>query len=139
MQLQRRNLAPSEIDHELVWLLVSLATFLGLSVWLAAHLPTPQCVFHSLTGRPCLTCGATRSAWQLFHGHFIASFFLNPLAFLTYVTVAIFDIYAIVILITRAPRLRFANFTPVEIAVTRSIAIALILGNWLYLLIVRPF
>ena len=139
MQLQRRRLAPSEIDHELLWLIISLATSLGLSAWLAARLPTPQCVFHSITGHPCVTCGATRAAWQLFHGHFATSFFLNPLAFTVYIAFALFDLYAILVLVTGARRLRFANFTSGERALGRSAAVALLLGNWLYLVVARPF
>ena len=139
MQLHWRKPKSAEIDHEFLWLFVSLGTFLGLSVWWTAHLPTPQCVFRSLTGRPCVTCGATRAAWQFLHGHFAASFFLNPLAFLAYLSVLIFDLYAIAIFVTRAPRLRLANFTPTEKAFARCIVIALLVGNWLYLLIARPF
>ena len=103
MQLYRHQITAQEIDHELIWLLVSLGTFLGLALWFAARLPTPQCVFHALTGLPCVTCGATRSAFQFLHGHFVASLFFNPLAFLAYCSVTIFDLYAIVVLITRAP------------------------------------
>ena len=78
MQLYRHQITAQEIDHELIWLLVSLGTFLGLALWLAARLPTPQCVFHTLTGLPCVTCGATRSAFQFLHGHFVASLFSIP-------------------------------------------------------------
>ena len=37
--------AAEEIDHELVWLLVSLGTFFGLTLWFATRLPMPKCVF----------------------------------------------------------------------------------------------
>ena len=139
MQLHWRKPTSPEIDHELLWLCVSLGAFLGLSVWLTAHLPTPQCVFHSLTGLPCVTCGATRAAWQFLHGHFAASFFLNPLAFLAYSSIGIFDLYATAILATRAPRLRLANLTAAEKFFARSAVAALLVGNWLYLVIARPF
>lgn len=139
MQLHWRKPMPPEIDHELLWLFVSLGTFFSLVAWLTAHLPTPPCVFRSLTGLPCVTCGATRAAWRFLHGHFDTSFFLNPLAFLACLSVAIFDLYAIAVLVTRAPRFRLANFTPTEKLFARSAVIALIVGNWLYLLIARPF
>ena len=70
MQLYRHQITAQEIDHELIWLLVSLGTLLGFALWFAARLPMPQCVFHTLTGLPCVTCGATRSAFQFLHGHF---------------------------------------------------------------------
>lgn len=139
MQPCRLPLAPEETDHELVWLVVSLGGFLGLVVWLAARLPTPGCPFHSLTGLPCLTCGATRSAYQFLHGHFVASFLFNPLAFVAYCGLILFDIYALVVLITRSSRLRFGNFSPNEKLLLRWAAGVLLAGNWIYLLTARPF
>ena len=139
MQPYRHQIAPREIDHELVWLLVSSGTFLGLGLWLNAGLPTPQCAFHTLTGLPCVTCGATRSVFQFLHGHFAASLFLNPLAFFVYGGIAIFDLYAIIVLVTGRSRLRFGNFSRTEKVFVRGIVIALLAGNWLYLLTARPF
>lgn len=139
MQPYRRPLAPQEIDHELVWLVASLGGFLGLAVWFAARLPTPHCIFHSLTGLPCLTCGATRSAYQFFHGHLVASFLFNPLAFVAYCAVIVFDLYALVILVTRTPRLRFGKFSRIEKLLARAAVIVLLAANWIYLLTARPF
>src|SRR6201995_4834412 len=132
MQWSRRRLTPQEIDHELIWLLVSLGIFLGLIAWMKARLPTPQCAFHSLPGLPCLTCGATRSALRFLHGDFLASIRFNPLAFLTYCVIAVFDFYAITVLITRGPRFRLTSFSRPEKRFTRILAIALLAANWLY-------
>ena len=134
MQLHCRRPAPQEIDHELVWLTVSLGAGCALAAWLAAHLPTPQCVFHSLTGFPCLTCGATRAASQFFHGHFAAALLFNPLAFLAFCGLIVFDLYALGVLVARAPRLRPGNFTPNEKRFVRAAVVVLLAGNWLYLL-----
>lgn len=139
MQLCRRQIATREIDHELIWFLVSLGTFLGLALWFAARLPTPQCAFHALTGLPCLTCGATRSAFQFLHGHFATSLLLNPLAFLVFCSAAIFDLYAIAVLVTGAPRFRLGTFSHTQKLLARGIVIALLAGNWIYLLTARPF
>ena len=129
MQLRWRKPAPHELDHELLWLMVSLGTGLALAAWFAAQLPTPHCVFHSLTGLPCLTCGATRAAIVS-----SASFVYNPLAFLAYCGLIAFDLYAVSVVLMRASRLRLENFSPAEKVAARSIAIALLAGNWLYLL-----
>ena len=137
MQLYRHQITAQEIDHELIWLLVSLGTLLGFALWLAARLPMPPCVFHTLTGLPCITCGATRSAFQFLHGHFVASLVFNPLAFITFCSVTIFDLYAVAVLITRAPRFRLINFTDAEKLLVRGGGIALLAGNWLYLLTTR--
>jgi hypothetical protein len=138
MQYCHRRLAPHEFDHELLWLLVSLGAFVSLTFWLAARLPTPQCAFHSLTGLPCPTCGATRAALQFLHGHFAASLFFNPLAFFGYCAIALFDLYAAGVLFLRSPRLRVSNFTRAEKLVIRGSIVALFVGNWLYLLVARP-
>jgi hypothetical protein len=82
---------------------------------------------------------ATRSAWQFLHGHFLTSLRFNPLAFLAYCGIAIFDLYAIAVLIARTPRLRLSNFTRFEKLVVRILVIALLSGNWLYLVVARPF
>ena len=134
MQLYRHQITAQEIDHELIWLLVSLGALLGFALWFAARLPMPQCVFHTLTGLPCITCGATRSAFQFLHGHFVASLVFNPLAFITFCSVTIFDLYAVAVLITRAPRFRLINFTNAEKLLVRGGGVALLAGNWLYLL-----
>ncbi len=133
MQACRRSLVPREIDHELLWLLVSLGVSVTALFWFAARLPTPQCVFHGLTGLPCPTCGATRAAEQFLHGHFGASFVFNPLVFLAFCALLIFDLYACAILVTGAPRFRF-RFSPGEKVFLRALAVGLLAGNWLYLL-----
>ncbi len=134
MQAFRRSLVPREIDHELLWLLVSLGVSVTAIFWFAARLPTPQCVFHGLTGLPCPTCGATRAAEQFLHGHFGASFFFNPLVFLAFCALLLFDLYASAILVMGAPRLRF-RFSSSEKLFLRALAVVLLAGNWLYLLV----
>jgi len=51
MQLCSRRLAPDEIDHELIWLSVSLGSVAVAATWFALGLPWPRCLFHDLTGR----------------------------------------------------------------------------------------
>jgi Protein of unknown function (DUF2752) len=81
MQIVARRLEPGEIDYELVWLGASLAS-LGVAVaWFTLGLPWPHCVFHDLTGLPCVTCGMTRCGIQFFHGSFQTAWKWNPLVF----------------------------------------------------------
>jgi len=138
MRVYRHRITAQEIDYELVWLLVSLSALLGLALWFAARLPLPHCVFHTLTGLPCVTCGATRSVFQFLHGHFSASLFFNPLAFLAFCSVLAYDLYAVIMLATRAPRLRFGNFSRSERLFVRGAMIILLALNWLYLLTIGP-
>jgi len=134
MRICRRRLGPQEIDHELLWLLVSLGTGAGLIAWLWARLPMPVCLFHSFTGFPCLTCGATRSVWQFLQGHFVRAFLFNPLAFASYCGIALFDLYAATVVLSGAPRIRFGKVSSREKMMLRGLAIGLLAGNWVYLI-----
>jgi uncharacterized protein DUF2752 len=132
MQVARRSLVPGETDHEFIWLTVSLGS-LGIAAgWFALGLPWPHCVFHDLTGLPCVTCGMTRCAIQFFHGHFLAALKWNPLVFTALCGVMAFDLYAFATLTTRAPRLRISFVTQrAKTFVGVSVILAL---NWIYLL-----
>ena len=134
MQIVKHRLATSEIDHELVWLVVSVGGAAGATVWLRLGLPWPHCAFLALTGHPCLTCGATRAAIQLGHGHLAAAWHLNPLMTFGYIAIAIFDLYALVVLVTGLPRLRLVGFSGLERKLLRFSVLALLALNWIYLL-----
>ena len=134
MQLVWRPLAPREMDHELLWLSVSLASLGLAAIWFSLGLPWPQCVFHTITGHPCATCGMTRSAIQFFHGHFFAAMRWNPLVFGVLCVLSTFNAYAFVVLIARAPRLRIGALTAAEKNLVRVSIVTLFIVNWIYLL-----
>jgi hypothetical protein len=134
MRMTRRHLAPNEVDHELIWLSVSLGSLGLAAAWFALGLPWPWCAFHAVTGLPCLTCGMTRSAIQFFHGHFLAALRWNPLVFTFLCTLSIFDAYAVAVIVTRSPRLRIAHFTSQEKTLVRGLVATLLAINWIYLL-----
>jgi hypothetical protein len=138
MQICWRRVAFGETDHELLWLSISLTSLATAAAWFALRLPWPQCVFHALTGHPCVTCGATRSALQFFHGHFFNALQWNPLAFVCLCAVSIFDLYALTVLAARAPRLRIAYITSVEKNFARILLVTLLALNWIYLLVANP-
>ena len=135
MQIVARRLDRSEIDHELIWLSVSVASLGLAATWFVLGLPWPRCIFHDLTGRPCMTCGMTRSAIQFFHGHFLGAIQWNPLVFATLCGSSVFNAYAFIVLVTRAPRLRIALWTRAEKKYARIIVITALALNWVYLLL----
>jgi hypothetical protein len=135
MEVSYRRLAPGELDHELIWLTVSLGGLACVAAWLFLGLPWPRCAFHDLTGLPCLTCGATRCAIQFFHGRFLAALDWNPFVFVSLCGLAIFDAYAFSVLVTRSPRLRIGFRTSPAKKYARTIVIAALALNWVYLLL----
>ena len=134
MRLVSRPLLPKEFDHELIWLAVSVAAFLAGGVWLWLGFAWPRCPLLAMTGYPCLTCGATRCAIALGHGHVFQALHWNPLALAGICGVIVFDLYAAVVLAARLPRLRLTDWTRTEKNVVRFSVIALIAVNWIYLL-----
>jgi hypothetical protein len=134
MRLRVRCLAPGEIDHELIWLSVSLVSLGLVAAWLTVGLPWPRCAFHEITGLPCVTCGMTRCGIQFFHGHFVAALRWNPLVFMALCSVIAFDLYALFVLVTRAPRLRMHFPTSTAKAFARTSVLSVLALNWIYLL-----
>lgn len=132
--MQWRRLLPGELDHELLWLLVSCGAAVLAVFWLQSGIPTPRCVWHDLTGIPCVGCGSTRCVRHALHGDWGAAFAMNPLAFVTLAGIVLFDLYAAAVLILRLPRLRFTPWPNWAGWTVRGIVLALILLNWAWLI-----
>jgi len=125
-----RPLRSGELDHELIWLSVTVTGAVIAGIWLLSGIPTPVCVFHEFTGFPCPGCGATRCVRHLLKGEWTTAFLLNPVFFVTVFLFAIYDVYAAIVLALRLPRLRFDRI-PSWLGTTARFGIpALILINW---------
>jgi hypothetical protein len=134
MRLLWRRRTARETDHELIWLAVSVAAIAGGAGWLALSLPWPRCPFFAVTGLPCLTCGATRSAIAFLHGDLFLALRWNPLAFVAFCAVIAFDLYAATVLVFQQPRLRIVDWSIPQKSAVRIAAICLLALNWIYLL-----
>jgi Protein of unknown function (DUF2752) len=130
----RRPLRTGELDHELIWLSVSLGSLAFAVAWLDLGLPWPHCWFHDLTGLPCVTCGATRATIEFFHAHLFSACRWNPLVFGLLCVLTLYDVYAFVVLVTRAPRLRIRFGTALVKTYARAVVISALALNWIYLL-----
>ena len=135
MRLRVRRLSPGEIDHELIWLGVSLASLGLAAAWLTIGLPWPRCIFHEITSLPCITCGMTRCGIQFFHAHFLTALKWNPLVFAALCGMTAFDLYAFATLATRGPRLRISFDTQTARTFVRGAVISALVLNWIYLLV----
>src|SRR5436309_5843580 len=111
MRIQSRRLAPGELDHELIWLSVSLGSLALAAGWFALRLAWPHCIFLAVTGHPCLTCGATRASIAFFPLDFMSAWKWNPLVFTILCGLSIFDSFAFAVLVISAPRLPIVHFT----------------------------
>ena len=134
MRFVWRRTPPDSFNHELVWLVVSAAALVGGAVWLRLGLPTLRCPFLAVTGYPCLTCGATRCAIAFLQGNMGTAWSWNPLGLAALVGLALFDLYAALVLLTGWPRFRVIDWTRVEKNAARAIVITFIVVNWAYLL-----
>jgi len=78
MRLEIVNNRPAEPVH-LIWgpIAVLFIVTAGLLRNFAGALPV--CVFHEITGFPCLTCGGTRSLFALSRFDLVSAFMFNPL------------------------------------------------------------
>jgi hypothetical protein len=132
--IELRRLRDGETDGELLALLVlGGAAALGIA-WLEFHRPTPQCLFHTLTGLPCLTCGGTRCLRNLLAGHVATALAWNPLVFLGAVSAALFATYAALVIVFRIPRIRLGPLHPRLAFALRLAAVAALASNWIYLI-----
>ncbi len=97
------------------------------------HLGLTLCTLKALTGIPCPTCGGTRSVAHLARFDLVGAWTMNPLvtaAVLVVVPWALADAW----LWTRGKALDL-TVSPPAAAVLRVLAVAAVLGNWLYLLL----
>lgn len=90
----------------------------------------PACLFKTLTGLPCLTCGATRAALALARFDFVGAFTVSPLAAAAWTVLIAGGLTAgIAALAGRGvPEPRTVP------GAVRWAAVAVLLANWAYLI-----
>lgn len=78
--MKTRTATREERQLVFLWLAAAASALALRPLWLAIAPFLRPCVFHSLTGIPCPTCGTTRAAVAFLGGNLIAAFVANPLA-----------------------------------------------------------
>lgn len=92
----------------------------------------PACAFRGITGMPCATCGTTTAAVALAHADPLAAFRVSPLATVAWIGFVLGGLIAGV----AAMRGRGVRELPRRVHWgTRVAAIAVVLGNWAYLVL----
>lgn len=123
-------------DPPPAWIFVGIGLFLlAAGVWLVTEaFPQkirPVCGFHAVTGKPCPTCGTTRSLAALFHGRHLEALRDNPL------TALVFGLLALWVAAGAAFRLAgrnlFLETTPRDERLLWGTLLLAFLLNWAYL------
>lgn len=107
-----------------------------LTLFAGRYLPVfalaPTCVFRTLTGFPCPTCGSTRSIVFLSRGDLYSAFAMNPLVAACAIAALLLMMYGLFALVFGMPRVGFA-LSEKEKDRVRLAVVLLVLLNWLYL------
>ena len=131
MRFEQRVLHPDDLRQ---WLAVVGAFLLiGLSVAVLNGCGVKVCLFHRLTGLPCLTCGGTRALSLLTSGNVACALVLQPLVVVGTVCMGtIFAVYSGFLFVRR--RVIVMRFGPGERRAAWVTLIVLAVLNWLYLI-----
>lgn len=126
----RRPAFPGELNHEFVWPLVFLGGALLAWAWFLTGYQLPACIFHEVTGWPCLGCGGTRCARQAVAGNFFAALKFHPGFFTMLLAGAGWTIYSALFWLRRDTlRLRLALDERADRLFRRSF-IAILVLHW---------
>ncbi len=121
-----------EIEYGIIYGVISL-----IALFIARTIPViplaPSCVFRTLTGIPCPTCGATRSVVNLARGEVFAAFMMNPLIALCLITAILVFLYRLVTLAFDLPKINMI-LSSEDVEALRVGAVTLILAQWVYLI-----
>src|SRR5829696_9012513 len=133
-RIEWRQLRQGELDHERLWLAVTVALFFIAWVLLQSGIPLPKCIWHEVTGLPCPGCGGTRCARAIASGSLGTAFLMNPFVFTAFVLTAVYDVYAAIVLTFRFPRLRFIEVRSWLGVWTRAGAAIAFASSWIWLI-----
>lgn len=131
MHVALKKRAQGDLDLGIVYGgIVLLALVAGRCLPVLALAPT--CVFRTLTGVPCPTCGSTRSIVFLSRGDLHSAIAMNPLVAVCAIAALLFMTYGLFALVFGMPRVDFA-LSEKEKDRVRLAVVLLVLINWLYL------
>ena len=115
------------LSVHVVWMILLIG-----AVAVYRFLPPSTCIFHNLTGLPCLTCGASRAAEAFFSGDFIGMLYFNPLIVVFCGILFFSSLFKLLEFIFHFElKISVSRKFPV---IARTLAITLIAANWLFLI-----
>jgi hypothetical protein len=126
----------SNIPFGMIFGVFGIFALLGARLIHWLNPPLPACMFKSITGYPCPTCGMTRSIEAFAEFHFWQSFLMNPLFFLAGIGIGMYSFYSTGIYCFKFPKFKII-WTKKRTNITRLLAVILIVLNWGYLIIMH--
>ncbi len=78
--MRTRSVTREERQLLILWLVAAASAVALRPLWLALAPHLRPCIFRTLTGLPCPTCGTTSAAVAFLHGDLALAFARNPLA-----------------------------------------------------------
>jgi hypothetical protein len=128
-----RSATQSERQLALLWLAAAASALALRPLWLMLAPVLQPCVFRSLTGIPCPTCGTTRASTAFLHGNLAAAFSANPLAAAMGFLFVAGAPLAVLWAVARLPVPVLPSPLPLWIRIG---AITLIAANWIYVILI---
>jgi len=135
MRFQLRRKEPAQVEFALIYGVLAVLLLAAARVLPVIDL-APDCVFHSLTGLPCPTCGSTRAVAFLSRGHFLSAFRMNPATTVVFIALLTAFLCRIAARVFDLPGLRI-NLSHQEKTLVRAVAVLAVLLNWAYLITSR--
>ena len=127
-----RSTTKEERQLALLWLAAAVSAIVLRPLWLAAAPHLHECVFRSLTGIPCPSCGTTRAATAFLQGDLMTAFINNPLAALAGLLFVAGAPIAVIWTTARWSVPSLSNPLPLWVRIG---AVCLIAANWIYLIV----
>lgn len=102
------------------------------ALYLLKRLPQIPCVFKTVTGYPCPTCGSTRAVLDFFHLDIVSAFRWNPLVVLGGIVFIAWVLYGFYMLFS-GKKVQ-VTLTKNESRFLRWGVVILFILNWIYLI-----
>ena len=132
MRFVLRKKQPSHIEFALIYGGLAILLLVAARILPVTQL-APGCVFKTITGMPCPTCGSTRAVVLLSQGHLLPAFRMNPVTSFVVVAALVAFLCRILALVFDLPGMRIGLSDREKNLVRLSAVLALLL-NWGYLI-----
>ena len=124
------------VDHEAIWAPIGAVALLAARFFPFEGLSVGACPFRALTGLPCFSCGGTRAFMALTRLEIVDAVVMNPMAALLGTLAVAYVVHAMGVWLLGWHRWRPSVGDERARRALRFGAVAIILMNWTYLILV---